>query len=75
MFVCACVWGGGGWGVGWVAQVAISWGQVEMARLMIERGASTSVSNSLKQSPLDLASPGRVQFADSKASKAESKAS
>mmetsp|Transcript_63862 Transcript_63862/g.93507 ORF Transcript_63862/g.93507 Transcript_63862/m.93507 type:complete len:156 (-) Transcript_63862:146-613(-) len=35
--------------------VAISWGQVELAKLMIDKGASTTAKNLLKQSPMDLA--------------------
>ena len=38
--------------------VAISWGHVELAQLMIERGASTTSKNNKKMTPLDLASPG-----------------
>jgi len=37
--------------------LAVSWGQVELARLMIDSGASTSIKNKNKLSPLELASP------------------
>lgn len=38
--------------------VAVSWGHVDLAMLMINSGASTTSKNNQKLTPLDLASPG-----------------